>query len=146
MKRKAAFEIAWKSVLCGFLYELFYQLALALRWITITETYSYIVAAVIGVAIALIICQRTALQTFIATLCGLASALVFEIIANRLDLLWKILVRCMPDMEVFGHTTINERMSIMVVFLGYTLISFSTFLITIGFMPVFSHRLWRKGS
>ena len=86
MKRKAIYKIIWKSVLCGFLYELLYQIALALRWMTKAEGNSFIAAAFAGVIIALIIKQDKAIHTVITTISSLALAFIFNLIAIRLSI------------------------------------------------------------
>ena len=138
MANKAVYQIAWKSVLCGFLYECFYQLALALRWITKEEFYSFIAAAFVGIVIALIIKQGKALKNFIATISSLGVAFIFHFIAIRLNIPWKILTYFDPVMEEIGYTTANEGITILFVTGGYLIISLIFYLATLGIMSMIS--------
>ena len=140
MKRKALYNIIWKSVLCGFLYEIFYQIALALRWMTKAEGYSFIAAAFTGVIIALIIKQDKTIHTVITTISSLALAFMFNLIAIRLSIPWKILTYFDPFMEVIGHTTANEGITILFVTGGYLIISFIVFLATLGIRSMVSNK------
>lgn len=132
MNSKNIIQTIWRSILCGLFYELFYELALAMRWATSEELYSFVVAAFAGVSIALIIQQGNWLKTFITTIGGLASAFVFHVIALYLNVPWKVLVHFLPSMGDIGHLTVNEKMTVLLVTVGYFFISFFSFLVTLG--------------
>ena len=136
VKLNAITQILWRSILSGLLYEISYQAALALRWKTIEETCSFIIAAVIGVIIAFIIRQHSILREFIAVLGGLLSAFIFNAISVHLNIPWKILVYFQPEMAAIGHATINEGLTVSFVTLGYLLVSFCTFFITLIILSV----------
>ena len=138
MRHKAIYQIIWKSILCGFLYELFYQLALALRWMTGGEGYSFIAAAFAGIIIAMIIKQDKAMSTFITTISSLGLAFVFNLIVIRVGIPWKIITYFDPVMEEIGNTTANEGITILFVTGGYLLISFIAFLAALGIRSVTS--------
>ena len=139
MNRKSVYRIIWKSVLCGILYEIFYQVALALRWMTKEESYSFVAAVFAGIFIAMIIKQDKTIHTVITTISSLVLAFMFNLMAVRLSIPWKILTYFDPYMEEIGHTTANEGMTIMFVAGGYLLISFVAFLAALGIRAMASN-------
>ena len=139
MKHKALYQIVWKSVLCGFLYEFLYQLALTLRWITKGEGFSFIATVFAGIIIAMIVKQAKTMHTIITTISSLAVAFIFNLIAIRLNMPWKILTYFDPLMEETRRTTANESITLLFVTAGYLLISFVVFLATLSVKSLFSN-------
>lgn len=125
-------EKSWRVILSGFLYELFYEIALALRWITIKEKYSFIIAGAVGILIAIILGSKNTFKLLPATLLGLLSAFVFHVASLLLDIPLKVLFYCDPFMKEVGHFTVNENITAAFVTVGYLLISLIAFLLGIG--------------
>ena len=122
----------WKPLLCGLIFETFYQLALALRWMSGREMYAALVAAVAGVIIARILWQADAVRVFNQTLGGLGLAFLWHIAVSIADIPWKILAAIDPVVADIGHTTMNEGLTATLVAGIYLFTALAAFLAALG--------------
>lgn len=122
----------WRSLAAGLIYELGFELALALRWLTVREVYSFLLAGLIGIVIAVLLRAKNPLRLLPATLLGLAAAVVWHELAVWLDIPLKIIFLCDPFMREIGYFTANEGITMTFILAGYLIISLLTFLLFIG--------------
>ena len=106
---------------------------------TKAESYSFVVAVFAGTIIAVLIKQNKTIHTVITTISSLALAFMFNLIAVRLSIPWKIQTYFDPYMAELGHSTANEGITILFVTGGYLLISFVAFLATLGIRAMASN-------
>lgn len=124
-------------MICGLIYEVLYQVALALRWITTHEIYSFIIAGVAGLTIAVLVAFNRYFKPLRSTLFGLGFAFVFHLITGVLDVPLQIIFICDPFMKEVGHFTVNEGMTIGFVTVGYLFFSLLTYLASLGLISLF---------
>lgn len=124
-----------KSILSGLIFQLFYELALAVTWITHNGPRSFLLtAAGAGIIIAFILCGQKIGWLVFSVFLGLLSAFFFYCLSLWAGASIQVWHYCVPEMQKFEDFTRNEAFAGMILTPVYLITSCFLFLVTAGIL------------
>ena len=122
-------KIVLKGALCGLVYAVFYELALAARWFLSGGVYWAGVAVLAGVIIGISIRSGSGVKTFAAVGIGLLVAFGTVILIGATGLRERVFLAASPELE---RMAVNDKFTAGAVTLGYLAVSLLSFILTLS--------------